>query len=216
MSQIDVGTATVLGSIPIVTPPIPPTNASLHLRPFTVDEYHRLGEAGIFGGDERLELLEGIITMMAPVGLLHGQGVFKVLKLLERTLPAGWQAVSQQSITLPDSEPVPDVIVLRGDLLQYSKLPQPHDLGLLVEVADSSLRQDRLAKVRIYAAAGIAEYWIVNLVDRKVEIRRLPRAASDEQPARYESVEVLGPEAAVNAVLDGTQVGTIHVRDILP
>jgi Uma2 family endonuclease len=191
-------------------------DAAPSLRRFTVGEYHRLGESGFFDGNERLELLEGIITMMSPIGLAHGQAVLKSLKAFERLIPTGWQVLSQQAITLDTSEPVPDVIVLRGNLLTYTQLPQATDLGLIIEVSDSTLRQDRQTKARIYAAAGIPEYWIVNLIDRKLEVNRRPVAALGEQPARYESVEMLGPDDAVKVVLDGAAVGDLQVRDILP
>ncbi len=186
------------------------------VRRFSIEEYHRMSEAGILGAEERLELLEGIIFVMSPRGLPHGQGVVKSTKALERVLPSGWQAVSQQSIASVGSEPVADVFVLRGDYLTYSSLPTGADVGLIVEVADSSLIRDRTIKRRLYAAAGIPEYWIINLVDRRLEVYRRPTAASAEAAARYDSVEEFGPDRSVDVVLDGATLGTIAVGDLLP
>src|SRR5205823_2588074 len=97
-----------------------------------------------------------------------------------RCLPPDWSLRIQSAITLSDSEPEPDLAVVRGDERRYAAHhPRPADVGLLIEVADSTLLGDRADKGRIYARAGIAIYWIVNLIDRQVEVYSAPSGSGD-------------------------------------
>jgi Uma2 family endonuclease len=217
MSQIDVGASVAFTAAGISLPPVLATVAAApDLRLFTVDEYHRLGDSGVLGGNERLELLEGVITMMTPIGIAHARSVVAIQSVFQSLLPAGWQAISQQPLGLVDSEPIPDCYVLRGDFRTFTRLPNGSEIAIAVEVADSSLKQDRETKARVYAAAGIPEYWIINLAERKLEVHRQSAAAFGQLPARYESLDVFGPEQTLDVVLDGTKVGTISVGDVLP
>jgi len=199
-----------------VVPTMPPAGPTVLVRRFSVDEYHRLGELGLIKPDERVELLEGIVTMMSPIGIAHFKSVTAAHEQLQKASHPGWQAVCQQPLRLQESEPEPDVMVLRGNVRDYTKLPEANDVGLVVEVADATLSQDRTTKARVYAAAGIPEYWIINLAERKLEVLRKPAAAVGQLPARYESLDVFGPEQTLDVVLDGTKVGTISVADMLP
>lgn len=216
MSQADIFSTT--GFIPAVVP-VSLSAAEVEqapaIRRFTADEYHRLGEVGILGGDERVELLEGIVTMMPPIGVAHLKAVTAAHKRLQRLAPGVWQAVCQQPIRLQASEPVPDIALIRGNVRNYADLPDTSNVGLVVEVAETTLRQDRGLKASIYAAASIAEYWIVNLVDRRLEVHRQPVAATGESPARYKAVNSLASGQSVDVVLDGAPVGTIAVNDLL-
>ena len=150
----------------------------LTLYRFTVDEYHRMGEAGVFHEDDRVELIDGQIVHMTPIGTHHAACV---KRLLERLAPlAGHQATLgiQDPVVLDEhAEPQPDVAVLRyrADGYQHAH-PRPADVLLLIEVADSSLDYDRGTKVPQYAQAGIPEVWLVNLPGDAVEIFRQPRA----------------------------------------
>ncbi|MGH9940770.1 MAG: Uma2 family endonuclease [Pyrinomonadaceae bacterium] len=138
----------------------------------TADEYQRMGEAGIFRPDERLELLEGEIYKMSPVGPLHASTV-KILSGLLNRLFAGRLIVSTQDpIRLDDfSEPQPDVALLlwRDDHYRHAH-PTPADVLLVIEVADSTVESDRAYKVPLYAKAGIPEVWLVNLPDGLIEL----------------------------------------------
>lgn len=219
MTQTNLGMSTSVpsGAIPFITPPPAAATSPLYLRAFSVDEYHRLADLEILRSDERVELLEGIIAVMSPIGPRHSTTVELIYRLFLKLLPIGWDVSMQRDLLLSHSVPQPDLCVLRGCLKDYfDHKPQAADSGLLIEVAESTLDKDRELKQRLYAAAGIPEYWIVNLLERKLEVYRRPVAASGEQPARYETVETLGPEAVANVVLDGVQVGSINVRDILP
>lgn len=190
---------------------VPPAVGVRPLRRFTVDEYHRMIETGILGENDRVELVDGWIIEMSPIGPPHMICVQLVASALDHHLPAGWTVRSQGPITLPTSEPEPDVTVVRGGIRDYSKRhPGGADIGLVVEVADTSLQFDRFQKGPQYAAAGISEYWIVNLAQRCVEVYRGPAAG------KYPAPEVVRFDGTVEIVLAGEHVGKIAVADILP
>lgn len=146
-------------------------------RRFTLDEYHRMGEAGILHEDSRVELIEGEIIEMTPIGSRHAAAVSRIAELLTRRLGGRATVWPQNPLLLVrhDSEPQPDVLVLdhRADFYA-SALPGPADVRLLIEVADSSLSYDRGTKFPLYARAGVAEAWLVDVDRRRVEIHRAP------------------------------------------
>lgn len=153
-----------------------PMAIQLQRRTFTVDEYHRMVEAGILTEDDRVELLEGEIVAMAPIGSRHFASVSRIEEILHSKL-AGRAIVSAQSaVTLqPNSEPQPDIGVYRLKEDRYaSGLPGPNDTYLIVEVAHTTLLSDRSFKVPLYARASIPEVWIVDLIGRRVEVYRSP------------------------------------------
>ena len=154
----------------------------------TVDQYDRMIERGEFepSEDHYVELIYGEITPMSPINPPHDRAVDILTEWSFESLPprAVWVRV-QGSVGIPllDSVPQPDLVWLRRK--DYSKVrPQPEDVLLVVEAADSSLSKDRGIKSRLYAESGIADYWIVNINDRSVEVRREP------QGHEYRSVEV--------------------------
>jgi Uma2 family endonuclease len=145
-------------------PPLP-------MRRSTVDEYHRMIGAGVFAEDERFELLEGWIVSKMTRNPPHDVAIAIIPESLRALLPTGWHIRAQSAITTPDSEPDPDIVIVRGAFRDYlSRHPNPSDIVLVVEVSDSTLAQDREIKGRLYARAGIPVYWIVNLVDWVVEV----------------------------------------------
>lgn len=143
-------------------------------RLLTVDEYHRMGEAGILTEDDRVELIEGELVAMAPIGSEHVAASNELTRLLVQAV-AGRAIVSVQNpVRLTQrSEPQPDFAVLRRRDYRTA-LPRPRDALLVVEVASSSLDYDRTVKLALYARAGIPEVWIVNLPAAEVEIHRSP------------------------------------------
>lgn len=146
---------------------------------FTTEEYHKLGEAGILGEDDRIELIEGELVIMAPIGRKHATTVRKLVRLFQRRLGDACIIDPQNPVVLDDfSEPQPDIMLLRPAPDFYaSGLPRPADVFLLVEIADTSLPFDRGEKRSLYARAGIVEFWIVNLIDDVIEQYREPSAA---------------------------------------
>jgi Uma2 family endonuclease len=140
---------------------------------FTVAEYDRMIDQGILKEDARVELIRGEIVAKMPIGDPHVACVDRLNRLL--VLAVGEQATVsiQNPIRLADSEPEPDVVLKRREF--YGK-PGPADILLVIEVADASLEDDREVKRPLYAENGIAEFWIVNLIDRCLEVHRQPRA----------------------------------------
>ena len=143
----------------------------------TSDRYYELVERGLIEPDDRVELLEGVIVSMAPQDPIHAYTISTLQEALGRAF--GERAVVRTQLPLllsPTSMPEPDVAVVAGRPVDYLSR-HPTTALLVVEVAASSLAQDRLTKAPIYAAAGVPEYWIVNLREGCVEVRRAPVAA---------------------------------------
>jgi Uma2 family endonuclease len=166
-------------------------------RLFTVEEYHRMAEAGIIGADERVELIEGEIVQMAPIGPRHVGCVINVNQLFITRL-GGRAIVSPQNpvVIPPRSEPQPDLVLLRPRAISYSQeLPASWDVLLAVEVADTTVRFDRLVKARLYARAGIAEFWLCLAADGVVEVYRGPSADGYADVTRHGPGQAVSPLA---------------------
>ena len=163
-------------------------------RRFTRAEYDRLIRQGFFDEDEPIELLDGLLVVKETQGSAHVRMVSHVRRVLQRAFGERYDVLVQSPIALDDaSEPEPDLAVVR-------ERPKDH-LGslpslpvLLVEVADSSLRKDRHKMATLYARNGVADYWIVNLVDRVLEVYRDPVRSSGGR-WKYRSVRSLRPGA---------------------
>ncbi len=142
----------------------------------TTEDYHRMGEVGIFGDNKRIELIDGELIDMAPIGSDHGATVDGLTELFVLACQRRAIVRVQCSVRLGRfSEPQPDLSMLRLRADRYhSGHPEAGDVLLLVEVSDSSLRFDRTVKLPLYARAGIAEYWIVDLTRRVVDVHRDP------------------------------------------
>ncbi len=160
---------------------------------FTVDDYYKMVENGVLTEDSRVELIDGEIVDMPPIGSGHASSVDRTGDRLRSILGEGPLVRTQQPLRLrPRSEPQPDLaVVRRRDDYYASAHPTPADVLLLVEVAESSLAYDRETKGPLYAHAGIAEYWILNLVDRQLEVFRQPTEDG------YADMSVLVPGDAV-------------------
>ena len=184
-------------------------------RRFSVAEYHKLIEIGVLTEDDNLELLDGYLVHKMSRNPPHDAAIQKIMKRLFRLLPPDWDLRVQSAVTLSRSEPEPDLAVVRGDETRYlTNHPVPADIGLAIEVSDSTLDGDRIDKGRIYAEAGIACYWIVNLVDRQIEVRTLPSGATAAPAFAQRRDHSMGDD--VTLLLDGVNVANIPVRDLLP
>ena len=181
---------------------------------FTVDEYHRLGESGILAEDDRVELLEGWIVPKMNHNPRHDATVDQGDELISALLPSEWRVRVQSAITTDDSEPEPDLAVVRGPAMRYKdQHPTAQDIALLVEVSDTTLLRDR-AKCRIYGAAGVLIYWIVNLLDSTVEVYSDPTGSCAAPGYRHRQDYRLGD--SVPLVIAGQQLAVIRVGDLLP
>jgi Uma2 family endonuclease len=181
---------------------------------FTVKQYHRMIETGILTDNDRVELLQGWIVPKMPQNPPHAATVTRIMRRLMPQLPSEWLLRNQSAITLPQSEPEPDFAVVRGpEEIYFHRHPGPRDVGLLIEVADTTLLHDRRRKGPIYAAARIPYYWIINLVEGVVEVYTQPRAG---KAAGYQSQRVSGIKESISLILGGRVATKIPVRDLLP
>ena len=176
------------------------SNVSYESMDFTVDRYHAMIDSGVLGPDDRVELLHGKIVPMSPVGRLHAACVLAFQEHFYERHLGQFTIRTQDPITLsPLSEPQPDVVVARYDPGRYVQgHPSPKDIHLVIEVSDRTLEKDQTLKLEIYARAGIAEYWIVNLVERQFLVYTHPTEDGDylerevyEEGQRFEH-ELLG------------------------
>ncbi len=194
--------------------PMPNLNLTLEpkaLKHWTVQDYHRMSELGILEPDERTELINGQIVLMAVKGTPHVLALRLLAKVLDALLDELPVFVSTQDpIQLDDfSEPEPDLAVVRGTALDYAdRHPRPDDLCLVVEVADSTLKQDCDIKDKLYAQAKIADYWVVDLKNRQLHVFR------DPTPTGYTSHLILTEPHQVSPL--GFPELTVTLASILP
>lgn len=167
---------------------------------FTREQYHRMGEVGIIGPDDRVELLDGEVVVMSPIGPLHGAAVAYLNREFVRL--AGDEALlfPQNPVALSEwSEPQPDLMLLRPrDDFYQTGHARPEDVLLLVEVADTSASRDRGVKLRLYAEAGIAEYWVVDLGRREIIVYQDPRDGEYRETRHCAATEAVAPAALPN------------------
>jgi Uma2 family endonuclease len=185
------------------------------VRRLTVVEYHQMIEARILQEDDPFEFLEGWLVPKFVRDPPHDVAMSLADHEIERRLCAGWHRRMLSAVTTADSEPEPDIAVIRGPRRRYLQgHPGPKDTGLLVEVADSSLQRGRTTKQRINARSRIPVYWIVNLIDMHIEVYTDP-TGPDAEP-HYRQRQDYGPNDCVPLVLDGQEIARIPVRDLLP
>jgi len=171
--------------------------APLSLRRWNRTEYERLVDLGLFRGDP-VELIAGQLVVAEPQGSYHATAVGAADDALRAVLPPGWIVRAQMPVALDaESAPEPDLVVVAGPRTDYRE-SHPAGAALILEVSDSSLDIDRQHKGSLYARAGVEDYWIVNLIDRVLEVYRNP----GQDPAapygwRYRSVQTLTPPASV-------------------
>jgi Uma2 family endonuclease len=200
---------------PIASPTPVTYMADASISRFTVAQYQRMIETGILNDEDKVELLEGYVVRKMPRNPLHDGTIGVIDEYLRTVIPPGWRVRCQLTVVLSDSQPEPDFAVARGDVRTYlTRHPTVADVGLVVEVADSSLLRDQRDKTRIYARAGVACYWIINLVDRRVEVYTQPSGPT-AAPA-YGAFQTFQPGDTVPLVLDGNTVASVPVADFLP
>ena len=186
------------------------TDTSLNLRLWTVADYHRMAETGILDEDERVELLEGKIIWMSAKGTAHRSAVGRTDYLLKnRLVNRAWVSIQEPIKLNQRSEPEPDVAVVKIDPLDYADHhPTPSEVYLIIEVADSSLKFDCDTKAKAYAQAGIADYWVIDVVERQLYVFREPNEDG------YQSKVILGEDGMISPLQFADQV--IVVLEMLP
>ncbi len=160
---------------------------------FTVEEYYRMGEAGALGPTPRVELIEGEIIDMSPIGSKHAAIVSQLYELLSELKPLRTSLRCQNPIRLSNTnEPEPDLALVTSHQHQYRDAhPGPSDILLLIEVADSTLEYDLKTKAPLYAKHGIPVYWVLDLEGQKLEVFFQPEGDA------YQSHQTLGPSDLV-------------------
>jgi Uma2 family endonuclease len=180
---------------------------------FSVEQYHRMIESGAFTEDDRLELIEGWVVQQMTKGPGHEYAVGQGEDLLRACVPAGWHVRNQAPITLTSSEPEPDLTIVRGDRGVYrQRHPVSSEVALVVEVSDRSLGTDRV-KGKTYGSAGIFEYWIVNLIDRCIEVYTRPDPASE---LGYASRKIFRAGETIALRIADQDLGMLPVIALLP
>jgi Uma2 family endonuclease len=184
------------------------------LRRFSVREFDQLVDAGFFESESRVELLEGWIVTKMTRKPPHDAAIDYAQEIIRPLLPPEWRLREQKAITTQDSEPEPDIAIVRGPASRYAKRhPRPDDIALIIEVSQASLFEDRGRKGRIYARARIPVYWIVNLEERQVEVYSVPQGS--RSPA-YRDRQDFATNDRVPLLVDNNLLGKIRVKDLLP
>jgi len=182
--------------------------------PLSVEAYHALREAGILHSGDPVELLEGFLVPKMTKGPRHAAAKRRFLRQLTPLISAPYFIDSQEAMTSADSEPEPDIYVVQGPEQKFdSRHPGPGEVEMVVEISESSLHRDRNWKKRIYARAGVATYWIVNLVNDGIEVFSKP-AAGRKKPV-YGDTAIYSRGDRIAVMLGGKKVGEIVVSDIL-
>ncbi|MEP0840069.1 Uma2 family endonuclease [Coleofasciculus sp. FACHB-64] len=188
----------------------------------SVEQYHQMIRLGILSDDDPVELLDGWLVYKMPKNPPHRATTKLTLNALEAVIPEGWYVDTQEPITLADSEPEPDVVVVRGSTRDYlDRHPGASDIALIIEVADSTLEREcpgdtlreRTSKQRLYARAGIPIYWIINLPEKQIEVYTDPVVTSE---SIYQHRQDYQLSDEVPVAIAGQIVSRLSVLDLLP
>jgi len=181
----------------------------------SVDQYHGLIERGILGSEDRVELLEGVLVRKMKKIDPHILATRRCRRILVPLLPAGSFYEADQPVSLLDSEPEPDGVIIIGsvDDAQLTR-PSAAHLALVIEIADTSLSRDRKLKLPSYARAGVVCYWIINLIDRQIEVYTKPDPTADLPT--YLDRKIFTPGQRLPLVIEQKTLAEIAVDDLLP
>jgi Uma2 family endonuclease len=194
------------------SPSSPPAASLLSdLYRVNVDEYERLVKNGVLDSD-RVELIQGLLVKKMGKNPPHVFATARLLAMLESLLPSGWHVRKEEPVRIfPFSEPEPDLAIVSGVLEVYlERHPTPTDVVLLVEVAETTLDRDQRDKQFAYALAEIPAYWIINLIERQVELYTDPKAGA------FQTRQVFASGSVVPLIIHGNELGKILVDQILP
>ena len=206
-------------ALPVQPAPAPtlqvPTLGARPVRTFTVDEYHRLIADGFFTRDDRYELLDGYIVQKIPRDPIHDACLAQVRRILAGHLPWGWHNRVRSAVTTAESEPEPDLALVRGAEMDYlARHPGPADTALIMEIGNTSASDDRTTKGPLYARAGFTSYWILNIRELRVEAYSDPSGPDSAPAYRRREYFVIGQSVPLN--VGGAAVAPVPVADLLP
>jgi Uma2 family endonuclease len=181
----------------------------------TVDEFRRKAAMGELSQSKKFELLEGVVVAKARQTLKHETALENIQNIVGKLTPGGWHLRVQQPLNCGDSQPEPDIAIVKDALDMYvDRPPMPNMVSLVVEVADASLTLDRRVKGRVYARAGLSVYWLLNLVDSELEV--YSRTSGPVPMPGYQEKRVYRAEDKLSLVVGLDDLGTVKVRDMLP
>lgn len=181
----------------------------------SVKQYHAIARAGIIDEDEPVELLEGLLVQKMTKTPPHTVATGLTYDRFRLWLPPGWFLTTHSPVTLADSEPEPDVMVVCGQVQNFSRRhPGPTDVALIIEVADATLRRDQGTKKRIYARGGIPVYWLINLINMHIEVYTDPTGPTNKPD--YLTQQVYHPGDELPLLLAGEEIAKIRVASLLP
>jgi len=196
-----------------------PGDPSVFAYRITREQWLHMIESGALGKYDKCELLEGtIVGMPKPVEVRFHSLRGILAHMFHHMLPERFHIFQNAQIDLPYSMPIAELAIFTGDFEVLRKTPRfavAEEIGIVIEIGEQAIEMDRVIKQRIYAGAGIPEYWIVDLVERCFEVYRRPLPAAAGRTARYESVERLGVADAVEVVLQGKSFGRIEIGELL-
>jgi Uma2 family endonuclease len=197
----------------ITMPTVPPGTPWDPYR-LTVWQYERLVAVGILAEDEPVELLNGLLVWKMAKGPAYTAACVETRDALLPLMPPGWHLQTEAAVRIPDyDEPEPDLSVVRGTARDYVRLnrpPEPAETALVIEVSQTTLTKDREEKQPACARGGIPVYWIINLVDRQVEVYTNPGLGG------YQSRQDFAPGQDVPVQINGVEVGRVAVTNLLP
>lgn len=176
---------------------------------WTVEEYEELGRTGFFTEDDRVELLNGEIVIMSPIGYRHAKAVTRLNNFLVKRSGDQFNVSPQNPFNLdPRSQPQPDLSLLDPICDTLDRLPQPEEIFLVIEVSDSSVRYDRQDKGPAYARQGVREFWLLNLESNVLEVFRDPRDGAYQETLTFHPDQTVAPQTFPDLIL--------RVGDFLP
>jgi Putative restriction endonuclease len=201
--------STITPTQPTASPPSPAAPPFTDVYRMDIDEFERVAD---LLKAERVELIDGFIVERGAMDPPHVLSSEKLRRKLDRLLPDGWFVREDKPVQVHRTyEPLPDFAVVEGDPETYAdRHPAPADVAMVIEISDSTLTKDRGEKQVNYARGGISVYWIVNLIDRQVEVYTSPSSDS------YTCCVIFKTGQFVPVVIDGVEVGQIAVTEILP
>ena len=183
--------------------------------PLRIEQYHQMIQAGILTDDDPVELLEGWLVTKMPKNPPHTLTTQLTRDALTALAPAGYYVDDQEPLTTGESEPEPDVMVVRGQRRDYrDHHPGPQDIALVIEVSDTTLQRDRTLKKQIYARGLIPVYWIINLSERQIEQYTQPSGPNEHPEYQQRQDYPMGTYIPVH--LDDQSIGEIAVAELLP
>jgi Uma2 family endonuclease len=203
-------------TVPTITrqpPPSAPLWIPKRLARLTVDQYEAMVDSGVFTKRDRFTLINGYLAAKVPKSPRHTVITKNLAKKLQRLFPSGWDFRIEDAVRLADSKPEPDLSIARGDIEDYAdRDPGPADLAMVVEIAASRVSEDR-QMAKIYGAAGIPVYWIVNVKAQQVEVYPLSKRRG---PAGYGKPRVFKAAQSVPVLIEGVEIARLAVAEILP